>query len=140
MSYARKTCHCCGMIKPINLMHQVEIQKEIGHTKDKLTAGTVAGALLFHNKASIRRINRRVFANNKRSHVRTQLKWECFPGTCHMNKTDSEEYILNLPEPEPNEPSFTDWVIVCSVLGIGGLSVWYAGKWAFNSIISLFGV
>lgn len=110
MGYAKRTCHLCGMVKPITVMHQVTIQKQVGHTKDQLTAGTWAGALLFENKASKRRINRRLFANNKRGHFRNVEKWECACGTCHMSAADSAVAIDAAIEREKIEQAKFDRV------------------------------
>lgn len=136
MSYARRTCHCCGMVKPVNLMHQVEVLKEVGHTKDRLTAGTMVGMML-GAKESQRRVRKRMFANNKRSHHRTVTKWECYPSTCHMSKKESEAAIEQViqeaaNQPNPEDLSFSDWVMVLVFFSACGAGLWYGGKWVLN--------
>lgn len=149
MSYARRTCHKCGMVKPLNLMHSKEITKQVGHTKDKLTGGTLVGAFLFEQKVSKNRIKRRMFANNKRSHYRQKQVWECYPGTCHMDKHDSEEYILasereaiekkNKKASEPEaEVSTSDYVIFGSIVLLGVYLLYKLTAFVFSSIASFF--
>lgn len=149
MSYARRTCHKCGMVKPLNLMHSKEITKQVGHTKDKLTGGTLVGAFLFEQKVSKNRIKRRLFANNKRSHYRQKEVWECYPGTCHMDKRETEDYIISskreaveLKDKKTSEPEVEltpkDYVICGSIMLLGVYLLYKITAFIFSSIASFF--
>ena len=138
MAYAKRTCHKCGMIKPVNYMQKKTIKRKTGSSSEKLTAGTMVGFLL-ENPSSKRRVNKRIFANNKRGYVRNKDVWQCNSGQCHMTvkqigsgATQGRARNTNTDEPEATPGEV---LIGMAILTIGGLfSLWLLGvilRWLF---------
>jgi len=95
MAYAKRTCHECGMIKPVNYMQKKTIKRKTGSSSEKLTAGTMAGFLL-DNPMSKKRVQKRIFANNKRGYVRNRDVWVCNSGQCHLPVKEIESGKSNV--------------------------------------------
>lgn len=128
MAYAKRTCHKCGMIKPINYMTQKTIKKKTGSSSEKLTAGTMVGFLL-ENPSSKKRVQKRIFANNKRGYVRNKDVWQCNPGQCHKTVKQigsSPDSSAESQEPVPFTTDVLIGLISMALIGLGGL--WLAIK------------
>ena len=76
MSYAKKTCNLCGFrdIQP----NMVRAKKNVKAytSKDQIGVGTWIGWMA-GEKSSIKRINKSLFANNKRKHTAHREVWMC---------------------------------------------------------------
>ena len=141
MAYAKRTCHKCGMVKPVNYMTKSTIQKETGYASDKLTGLTIFG-LFAGNKASARRVNRRLFANNKRGYVRNKEVWQCGAGECHYTVTEVRQGLAKQAQEakqlqqsqQPEELTLLDTLFTLAF--VGGVS--YVAWWIWTAIKSFF--
>lgn len=128
MAYAKRTCHKCGMIKPVNYMEQKTIKKKTGSSSEKLTAGTMIGFLI-ENPSSKKRVQKRIFANNKRGYVRNKDVWQCKTGQCHRTVKQigsNTSAPAQSQEPAPFTTDVLIGLIIMAVIGIGGF--WLAIK------------
>ena len=126
MAYAKRTCHKCGMIKPVNHMKQTTVKKNTGSSSTKVTAGTMLG-FIGGNKKSVNRVQNRMFANNKRGYVRNKEVWQCKFGECHK----TVDQINSNTSAGAQEPvAFTKDVFFGLIImaAIGLASLWLAIK------------
>jgi hypothetical protein len=126
------------MVKPVNYMTKSTIQKETGYASDKVTGLTVFG-LLAGNKASARRVNRRLFANNKRGYVRNKEVWQCDAGECHYTVTEVRQGLAKQAQEakqsqQPEELTLLDTLFAFAFLGGIGYGLW----WVWTVIKSFF--
>ena len=76
-TYAKKTCNICGLRDIQPNMYRRKKSVKAYTSKDKIGVGTMIG-FAFDNKASRRRVNKALFANNKRSHTAHREVWMCY--------------------------------------------------------------
>ena len=86
MSYSKKTCNICGWRDIQPRMYRAQKSVKAYTSRDGIGAGTLIGALV-DNKASKRRLNKVVFANNKRTHTAHRTVWMC--GDCAWDHGES---------------------------------------------------
>lgn len=130
MAYAKRTCHNCGMIKPVNYMTQKTVKVNTGSSSQKATGLTVTAAIL-GNQKSMNHVKKRLFANNKRGYVRNKKVWQCNSGQCHRTIKQIDSNTPATTQSQSQEPiPFTSDVliglIIMAVIGLGGL--WLALK------------
>jgi len=138
MAYAKRTCHKCGMVKPVNYMNKTVVQKQSGYASDKVTGLTVLG-LLGGNKASQRRVNRRLFANNKRGYVRNREVWQCDAGECHYTVTEIRQGLAKQAQRSPQnqqQEEATTFEVLFALAFLGGVG--YGAWWVWTAIKSFF--
>ena len=138
MAYARRTCHKCGMIKPVNYMTKTTVQKKTGYASDKVTGLTVLG-FIGGNKASQRRVNRRLFANNKRGYVRNKEVWQCDAGECNYTVDEIRRGLVPkqaAPEQEPLSDGAA--IAVLGVVAAICYGLWKGFWWVWDGIVAFF--
>jgi|FLMP01.2.fsa_nt_emb hypothetical protein len=77
-TYAKKTCNICGLRDIQPNMFRVKKSVAAYTSKDQIGFGTWVGAV-FGGKISNRRIQKTLFANNKRRHTAHRTVWMCEP-------------------------------------------------------------
>jgi len=75
-NYAKRTCVECGIRRSQPEMNRKTVYVETGHSKARLTTGTLIGTFL-GDKASGRALNRAVWGNASRTYKRKKQVWLC---------------------------------------------------------------
>lgn len=125
-TYAKKTCNICGLRDIQPNMYRRKKSVKAYTSKDKIGAGTMIG-FAFDNKASRRRVNKALFANNKRSHTAHREVWMCYEcsGVADEDRTQARREDLREAKRAKRAKRRTSklWDFCWFVVGISFLAV-----------------